>query len=137
MPDDTLASLLRLRQHQVNLAQRDLADRQAAAAQAQDALTAIATRLRAEMDGPATPGLGIGAWLARSARDGAAAAQRAALAEQAVAAARETLFEHRARQKLAEIMQARRAAEARRQALRKEQITLSDLALRPRKSVIT
>lgn len=124
---DPLASLMKLRSLQVAVARRDLADRQAGAqaAAARDAAArdAIAAETGAEATGHADA---LAAWLplARTALDRAAG--EAALAGQAVEAARGALAQQRAQERAVEWLVEQRRAAARLAAGRAAQAALDE-----------
>lgn len=124
MPRDPLATLARLRATEVEAARRRLAEARSALAAQQDAAAAAARALRDET--PDGSGATYGAFLARglAARHAhAAAVQRAA---EALDAEREALAEARRAEKVLEQLRERRAADARRDALRRSQALLED-----------
>jgi flagellar export protein FliJ len=128
---DPLSALLKLRGLEVAAARRDLVARQAgaaaAAAREAEARRAMETELAGDAGDFADS---LAAWLplARATRDRAAG--EAALAAQAVEAARGALAQHRARERAVEWLLDRRAQEARDKAMRAEQNALDEAAQR-------
>jgi hypothetical protein len=121
---DPLAALARLRRFELAAARRRLADRLAGLAAAEARCAAAAAALAAEA--AAGDGAAYAAWLprGRAERDRAAGALR--VAEDRMAAAQAELGAARAAAHLVESLQERRAALARRQAVRDAQSALDD-----------
>ncbi|WP_203071288.1 flagellar FliJ family protein [Falsiroseomonas ponticola] len=127
---DPLAALLKLRGLEVAAARRDLVARQAGAAAAAAREAAARRAMEAELAGGGDFADSLAAWLplARAARERAAG--EAALASQAVEAARSALAQQRARERAVEWLLDRRAQEARDKAMRAEQNALDEAAQR-------
>ena len=124
MARDPLSTLARLRMIEGEAARRRLAEARGALAAQQAAAAAAEAALRAEP--PDVTGATYGAFLARglAARHAHAAALRRA--EDALAAERAALAEARRAETVLDQLRARRAAAARRDALRRDQARLED-----------
>ena len=128
---DPLSALLKLRGLEVATARRDLMARQAGAAAAAEREAAARGAMEAEMaDHGGDFADSLAAWLpmARARRERAVG--EAALAAQAVEAARAALAQQRARERAVEWLLDRRAQEARDRAMRAEQNALDEAAQR-------
>ena len=128
---DSLSALLKLRGLEVATARRDLVARQAGAAAAAE--REAAARSAGDLEFAAGAGVfadSLAAWLpmARAVRERAVG--EAALAAQAVEAARSALAQQRARERAVEWLLDRRAQDARDKAMRAEQNALDEAAQR-------
>jgi flagellar biosynthesis chaperone FliJ len=133
MKRDPLAVLLRLRAIEVASARRDLAERLAGEAVAQQRAAAAEAVITGEL-AQDTAGFAdsLAAWLpqARARRDRMAGDAR--LAGQAVDNARRALAAQRAQERAVELVRERRIADEREQETRRGQAALDELAQRPR-----
>ncbi|WP_439549733.1 flagellar FliJ family protein [Falsiroseomonas sp.] len=128
---DPLSALLKLRGLEVATARRDLVARQAGAAAAAEREAVARSALDLELAaGGGEFADSLAAWLpmARAARERAVG--EAALATQAVEAARSALAQQRARERAVEWLLDRRAQDARDKAMRAEQNALDEAAQR-------
>lgn len=124
MARDPLTTLARLRAIEVEAARRRLADARSALAQQQMASAAAEAALRAET--PGGTGATYGAFLARGLAARHAQAAAIARAEAALEAERAALAGARRAEKVLDQLRLRRAAAARRDALRRSEARLED-----------
>ncbi|WP_376088356.1 hypothetical protein ACE7GA_15965 [Roseomonas sp. CCTCC AB2023176] len=136
MRRDPLAALARMRAAETLLARRALSGAASSLAGAEAAVAGTVAALRAEAqlraEGPADPAFPD--WVRRALAERDAAARQADAAAAAVASARAEVAAARAAERLVETALLRRAAEERRDAMRRESVRLGDLRPRIRKA---
>ena len=129
MAKDPLATLQKLRRLEAQAERRALAERLAAEATAQQAVTDAEQALRQESSEGLNPNLG--AFIQKALDDRAAAKEEQARARQATDRQRQMLADARAAERVVEKLRENRAAEAAREEARREQNLMDEAARKP------
>jgi flagellar export protein FliJ len=129
MAKDPLATLQKLRRLEAQAERRALAERLAAEATAQQAVTAAEQALRQESSEGLNPNLG--AFIQKALDDRAAAKEEQARARQETDRQRQMLADARAAERVVEKLRENRAAEAAREEARREQNLMDEAARKP------
>jgi flagellar export protein FliJ len=129
MAKDPLATLQKLRRLEAQAERRALAERLAAEATAQQAVTAAEQALRQESSEGLNPNLG--AFIQKALDDRAAAEEAQERARQETDRQRQILADARAAERVVEKLRENRAAEAARDEARREQILMDEAARKP------
>ena len=129
MAKDPLATLQKLRRLEAQAERRALAERLAAEAMAQQAVTAAEQALRQESSEGLNPNLG--AFIQKALDDRAAAKEEQARARQETDRQRQMLADARAAERVVEKLRENRAAEAAREEARREQNLMDEAARKP------
>jgi flagellar export protein FliJ len=129
MAKDPLATLQKLRRLEAQAERRALAERLAAEATAQQAVTAAEQALRQESSEGLNPNLG--AFIQKALDDRAAAKEEQARARQETDRQRQMLADARAAERVVEKLRENRAAEAARDEARREQNLMDEAARKP------
>ena len=129
MAKDPLATLQKLRRLEAQAERRALAERLAAEATAQQAVTDAEQALRQESSEGLNPNLG--AFIQKALDDRAAAKEEQARARQETDRQRQMLADARAAERVVEKLRENRAAEAAREEARREQNLMDEAARKP------
>lgn len=129
MAKDPLATLQKLRRLEAQAERRALAERLAAEATAQQAVTAAEQALRQESSEGLNPNLG--AFIQKALDDRAVAEEEQARARLETDRQRQILADARAAERVVEKLRENRAAEAARDEARREQILMDEAARKP------
>jgi flagellar export protein FliJ len=129
MAKDPLATLQKLRRLEAQAERRALAERLAAEATAQQAVTDAEQALRQESSEGLNPNLG--AFIQKALDDRAAAKEEQARARQETDHQRQRLADARAAERVVEKLRENRAAEAAREEARREQNLMDEAARKP------
>ena len=129
MAKDPLATLQKLRRLEAQAERRALAERLAAEATAQQAVTDAEQALRQESSEGLNPNLG--AFIQKALDDRAAAKEEQARARQETDRQRQMLADARAAERVVEKLRENRAAEAAREEARREQNRMDEAARKP------
>ena len=129
MAKDPLATLQKLRRLEAQAERRALAERLAAEATAQQAVSTAEQALRQESSEGLNPNLG--AFIQKALDDRAAAKEEQARARQETDRQRQMLADARAAERVVEKLRENRAAEAAREEARREQNLMDEAARKP------